>query len=442
MLALKNIINYNSEENSICSNLKLLLKIHTLVMIATSLSNIFINIFIWKASYSLNLVIEYNAVSYIISPLIFIFGGWFGKRNGLRINLISGMFSYTIFYLAIFTFRNAIVNYVVLLGAIRGISSGFYYVSFNVLGYDLSDDKNRDYFLGILGLINSSAVMIAPFISGYIISAFAGSLGYQIIFATSFIMFVIGTYMSFYLPNKHHKSKYHLSSIFALTFKNSNWTRIMVSEAIRGARENSVFSVIINLIIFMFVQRESSIGNYSFWTYLVATITCYVCGLIINQKSRLKFLLIGCVLTIISSTIFLIDLNYYTLWIFGIITAFSLNLISIPHNSISYAVISSIPKKNERRIESIIVKEIFLDIGRLFTLAIFFYSGMKYNLVSWLILLIGVIQIIVWLLLRKVKIKSRRQIQAPTLDFENKITKANNLLLIDGDLHHMNNALK
>lgn len=424
-LEIKQLLTAN--ENKLSKKLNTILKIHTLFQIATGMSNIFLNIFIWKVSNNLSDVIAYNIYSVIAIPILYVIGGWISKRHGIRINLILGMTLYTLFYLFVFAVRNNITSYIPLVGLLRGASAGLYWIAFQVLSYDFSTDKNRDYFFGVQGIINSMTSMITPFVSGYIISRFAGNLGYEIVFVASFIMFFIGSALSFKIPNNYVKSKYYLKSVAALPLKNLNWTKIMVSEWSRGTRDQ-LMGFLINIMIFMIVGKESSVGNYSFWTFLVATLACYAGGILINHNTRLKYLFIGTISSTIVSSIFIFKSDMQSLWIFGIITAISVNFALIPHNTISWAVIASISKSKERRIEAIVLKEIYLDFGRLVSLAVFYYFSANNNFIPMIIFITGAMQLPMWLLLRKIDTsKIKRHIIQPQIDFENKFNSLSSI---------------
>ena len=407
-------------ENRLSKNLNTILKIHALFLIATGMSNIFLNIFIWKVSKNLSTVIAYNIYSVIAIPILYVIGGWISKRRGIRINLILGMTLYTLFYLFVFAIKDNITSYIPLVGLLRGASAGLYWVAFQVLSYDFSTDKNRDYFFGVQGIINSVTSMFTPFVSGYVISRFAGNLGYEIVFVASFVMFLTGSALSFNIPNNYLKSKYYLKSVAILPFKNLNWTKIMVSEWSRGTRD-MLMSFLINIMIFTIVGKESSVGNFSFWTFPVATLACFAAGILINHKTRLKYLFIGTISSTIISSIFLFRTDMTSLWIFGIVTAISINFALIPHNTISWGVIASIPKSRERRIEAIVIKEFFLNFGRLVSLVVFYRFSSNVDFIPILIFATGAMQLPMWLLLRKVDTtRIKRHIIQPDVNFEHK----------------------
>lgn len=415
------ITKFKNEQNKLSKNLKILLTIHTLFCIAIGLSNIFLNIFIWKYTQNFALVMQFNLISYITQPITFIIGGWISKKKGLRSNLILGMLFYSLLYLFIISIRSNIINYVLLIGALRGIASGFYYVSFNVLGYDYSSNENRDYFFGMLGSLGSTTNMISPLISGYIIFYASGNSGYTLIFIISFILFLIGSIISFYLDNNHSQDKYKLISTIKMTFKDSNWSRIMFAECLRGMRDVKVVSIVVGILIFIVTQKESSIGNYSFFTFFAGLISCYVAGIIINPNNRIRYLLLGSIVTLTVSSIFLFDISLIGLWVFGIIDSVFVSFVFIPHNTNSYSVISSNPNKNEIRIEAIIIKEIFLNLGRITSYLILALISPNNKIVLIFLFMLGITQIMMWILHKGVKIINKHQIHKPTIKNQQKL---------------------
>lgn len=403
-MKISQLFGYNADKQ-MSKELRTVVAIHILFMVATSMSNIFLNIFIWITTKNLESIISYNLFLVLTVPFIFILGNQLIRKKGVKTSLILGMIFYTLFYLIVLIFRNNIAPYIALIGILRGISSGFYYLAFHVFTYDFSNDKNRDYLFGLVATIGTSASMISPLIAGFIISYSSGIHGYEIIFIISLIAFIIGSVLSFSLPEQAITTKSQLRSVISLPFKNSNWARIMFSEAARGTREN-VISFVPNILIFILVSKELSVGNFVFWTYLFAIISSYLFGIVINPKNRSKYLFVGTIITALVSSIFLFKLNVTSLWIFSIINAISTNLILIPHKSISFAVISATPNNREIRTEAMVVKSIFMNVGGLLSLLIFTLISSRYDLIPHFIFALGLIQIPIWIMLRKVNLQT------------------------------------
>ncbi|MCT4509154.1 MAG: hypothetical protein N4A48_10455 [Tepidibacter sp.] len=60
---------------------KTLLIISGLFALAKGLSNVFVNIFLWKKSNDFIMISQYNLVQYIFLPIAFTIGGWLSKKR-------------------------------------------------------------------------------------------------------------------------------------------------------------------------------------------------------------------------------------------------------------------------------------------------------------------------------------------------------------------------
>jgi YQGE family putative transporter len=60
---------------------KIILVINVLFTLAMGLSNIFVNIILWKKSNDFIIVAIYNLMHYIFVPITFIFAGWLSKKR-------------------------------------------------------------------------------------------------------------------------------------------------------------------------------------------------------------------------------------------------------------------------------------------------------------------------------------------------------------------------
>lgn len=391
---------YKSKGNRLSKELNMLSLINFLNMAAGGLSGIFLNIFIWKMS-NLNVVIEYNIYTFITVPIIFVLGGWMSKRVGLRINLILGMAFSAIFYLTVILFRNSLVQYIPIIGIMKGISLGFYFMAFNVLIYDFSDENNRDYFFGIIGLTNSIGSMIFPFIAGYIIWTIPGMRGYEVIFVLSFLLLLVGTILSFVVPDKSSKAKFKLIQMLKTSAADRDLRNTMLADVLSGGRW-VIIAIALNILIYEITKKELTVGNFSFWVYLAATIGSYIGGVLIKPKSRHAYLLFSTVAIAVISAVFLFDISVLTLYIFGITNAIFDSWSLISNTAISYSVISKIPRSSEIRTEVMVIKEFAYVIGRMIVLFAFMAVSARNDLIAILLSVLGAIQVIRWVLLRKV----------------------------------------
>ena len=100
---------------------------------------------------------------------------------------------------------------VILFGGVQGIAGGLFWLSFNVVYFEVTGPEDRDLFNGWSGLLGSASSMLAPWISGLRLHELAmveAEGSYRWIFALSLIIFVIGIIVSFFLKKRKLSGSY------------------------------------------------------------------------------------------------------------------------------------------------------------------------------------------------------------------------------------------
>lgn len=381
-----------------------LLTVQAVFLIGIGLSNTFVNIFLWQAEKSLTSVAIYNAANFATTPLFFLLGGWIAKKVSLTFNLRVGIILHGIFYILLLVLKSDAVDYVLFLGILMGISGGFYYLAYNVLIYDFSNNENRDYIMGVQGLVISAAAMLAPFVAGVIINAQTGLRGYLIIFSSTLILFVISAALSTKIPTTISQKKYYIKSLLFMPFRNRNWRLIMTGETLRGFREG-VMAFLTSILLYSIVNKELAIGYYTLVCSAVQLISFYYTSQKIKPYNRKRYLLLGSLGIAVISSLFLFRVNIVTVYLYGIFSSFFITFINSPSSGIIYWVIHKTPNSKKRRIEGIAVREVFLNFGRVAGVVLLIMMRQDLKTISWIVFFLGVTQIAMWFFFNKAQIE-------------------------------------
>ncbi|OPJ56980.1 MFS transporter [Alkalithermobacter paradoxus] len=339
---------------------KILLLIAALFTLAIGISNIFVNIFLWKNSNDFILICKYNLMHYIFTPLMFIVGGYISKRKNGIWSLRIGIFFFIVFFVFILWFKDNVISYVYPLGILFGIASGFYWLSYNVLSYDFTSTNNRDTFNGFNGFVCGIAAAIAPFSASYIIENYKG-LGYTIVFGISLALFIILILVSLILKSKNFDKNLDFRKVFGRN--SSEWGYIQKSFIAYGFRDVIIFFVV-TILIYTTTKSEITLGRLTLLTSLISSAAYYIEQRIIKPKRRMISLYIGAVFMFLSTIGIVVNISFITLLIFMIVNPMFFPFFYIPMNSASFNILD---KEHEEcmRIEYIINKDIALNIGRI-----------------------------------------------------------------------------
>lgn len=106
-------------------DLVLLLLIGGLYTLAISLSNTFVNIYLWKQTQNYVNLGLYNLASVVLQPLTFLIGGKLAKRID-KLNLVANRRRHvSYFFIVVLVAGKSASHYILLMGALLGVGYGF-----------------------------------------------------------------------------------------------------------------------------------------------------------------------------------------------------------------------------------------------------------------------------------------------------------------------------
>ncbi|WP_225442536.1 MFS transporter [Paenibacillus lycopersici] len=392
------------ETRSLDGQAVLLLAVQALLGTANALSGTFLPIYLWKSSQSFALVGWFNLTQFLVSGLTFwLAGKWVkehNKMNSLRVGVaLSGLFYFTVLLLG-----KSAVAYAVPLGVMIGIGNGLFWLAFNVVYFEVTEPGNRDRFNGWAGLLGSGAGIVAPWISGWLITMSKGERGYSIIFTISSVIFAIAVVLSFWLKKRESSGTYDwLHGFRQLRERGNPWRHAVPAIVCQGVREG-VYMFFIGLLVFLATKNEGKLGNFSLVTSLVALVSFWLIGRLLKPERRRAAMLIGAIAVTAAIAPLFWPLSYRTLLIFGIGTALFMPLYIIPMTSTVFDLIGSSEESARQREEFVILREAGLTAGRIVGVAAYllvlpFMEKSDY-VVPFLMLAVGAFPILGWLLMR------------------------------------------
>ncbi|MDQ0351028.1 YQGE family putative transporter [Alkalibacillus filiformis] len=385
-------------------NLYLLLAIGLLYTLGIFLSNIFVNIFLWKQSEDIQVVAFYNLFIAISQTLIYIvFGKWAKKIDRILI-LRAGITLISIFFISVLAFGENAAHYNLLLGSLLGAGYGFFWLAFNVLTFEVTEPYTRDFFNSTLGMLQSFSGMVGPITAGFIITVLTGYTGYLTIFFISFILFILAVVCSFFIERREIEGTYALRVAIKERQENANWKRLLNAHFFQGTREG-VFLFLVGLLVYMGTQSEMTVGIYNFIYAATSLLAYQVVARVVTPSNRIKFITFGAISLYLAIFWLLISNLSYEFFIFGAIVGIAFPLFFAPYMSISYDVIGKANQAREYRIEYIILREIFLNLGRGTSLLLFLLGLLFMDQSLWIqygIVIFGVGYLIVNIYLAKI----------------------------------------
>jgi YQGE family putative transporter len=296
------------------------------------------------------------------------------------------------------------IHYIIVLGLVQGISSGLFWLAFNVVYFEVTNPDNRDRFNGWAGLLGAGAGILAPWISGMLIVTLGDIAGYRLIFSISLGIFIVGVIVSFFLKKRKVEGTYEwFLPIRCLRQAKSPWRRVGLALVAQGFREG-VFGFLIGLLVYISTSSEASLGRYLFMTSSVSLVSFWAAGKFIKPRYRRGAMLLGALMMVAVIVPFFWKLSFITLLIFGVTVSLFYPLYSIPMMSTVFDLIGTNEGSAKQREEYVVLRELALNIGRVLGVLIFIAIvswSTAPSVMSLLLLLIGSSPLASWYFMRR-----------------------------------------
>jgi len=389
-------------------DLLLLLSLGGLYSLSVALSNTFVNIYLWKQSGDFAKIGLYNLAIVVIQPLTFILAGRLAKKVDRVIVLRAGVIFLALFYMAVLMSGSLASRYLFLLGCLLGVGYGFYWLAFNLLTFEITEPETRDFFNGFMGILSSAGGMVGPVTSGFIITRIGNFKGYMTVFGLSLTLFSLAVVLSFFLKRRPSSGSYSIVEAFKERKKNHNWKLVTNAHVFQGLREGT-FVFVISVYVFLSTGSELSLGTFGLINSGVSFLAYYAAARLIKKKRRKKAILLGGI--ILYASVFLIfkDVTFSKLLLYGASIAIAYPILLVPYMSITYDVIGTSRNAAEMRVEYIVVREVFLNAGRILSISLFLFAVTAFdwkNSLPVLLLILGGGHTFIYFFLRKVHLST------------------------------------
>lgn len=386
-----------------------LIVISGLFALSVSLSNTFLNVYLWKVDKSFISIGLYNLSVYLCIPIMFIAAGALAKRRNSVLTLRLGLVFHACFYALTLFGGQSVAQIPQLLGAVLGTAAGFYWCGFNELSLRYTDSASRDRFNGMNGVVGSVAGMLAPPVAGFLISfedRFGGLSGYHLIFGLSLAMFMLAGFTSLQLHEKLGHGRLHWRNAVD-AWKEKGWRYILMGCLVYGWREG-LFMFLIGLLMYIATDSELELGEFLLLQSGLSFVSFFIVGRLVHPQNRIKFLGIGAIGMALCALIFLLPLRAVNLVWYGAAIATCLPLFIVPFQGIIFDAIGHLNKVRgeDARMEHIITRELFSNSGRVLGVLLFLAwvqldpTGQS---IPKLAVGIGFVQLATWWLIRRVR---------------------------------------
>ena len=187
-----------------------------------------------------------------------------------------------------------------------------------------------------------------------------------------------------------------------------NWRLITNAHFFQGLREG-VFVFIVSVFVFIATDSEMALGTYGLINSGISFLAYYFVSRMLKKELAKKAILIGGLMLFIAIFLIVFDPTYTRLLLYAALIAVAYPLLLVPYSSMTYDVIGRGWKAAEMRIEYIVVRELFLNMGRIFSILLFLGAITIFNeerIIPILLVILGSGHTLIYLFIRQINLKA------------------------------------
>lgn len=322
---------------------------------------------------------------YYITLYLFIGIGFLLIRNSMKKNVKVPYFQLGIsmqaLYIAlIMLLKDKIINYIFLVGIVKGLADGFYYYPKNILDSEKISNENRQKFSGIVNTINKITSIIIPLFLGVLLTF----MSYTSLGKVFFILFIIMFLISFWINDeKHYDKKFEMSKFLKLIRSNSNIKNSLLVPILSGLTYSSgVMGLIVTLYNINVFKTNLNLGFVDSITAALSLLICILYSSKIKFK-HFKFISIfSGIVSLISLLLFSIIPSVGTLIFYLLVRYSFILIISLISENVVVNLTNCKEIKNDFKPEYYCMRDILFSISRsfgyVFLLLVTYVFGTEY----------------------------------------------------------------
>ena len=368
-------------EQRMSKNTNLLLVINTIRKIIDIFLGPFLTAYLFKVAVeNIKIISMYNILSYIaISVVALIIGRILKNKYQMQIFRI-GMISKFIQLAILIILGDNVVNYIWILAIVAGFSMETWSFPLNLFSSKpVSNDEKKD-FIVYKTILNNLVKVLIPFLLGSIISIKSFETTTIIIFILSFIQILLSFKMKFKIQNNKESKKLDIIKEVNHIKNNIKLQRFYMMKFFKGMAYEGALDTAVTLLIIMSFNSDFSLGVITSIISLLAMLSSYAYKKIKNPEKMRLLIIVSYVIILISSIVLVFITNRYTIVGYNLIFAFFLQFIMVSEEVQTLKFTNSDVINDQNRVETYVLLEMFLNIGRIISYILLFVVGIYNNL--------------------------------------------------------------
>lgn len=357
-------------------NSKLLLVINTIRKIIDIFLGPFLTAYLFKVAVdNIQAISIYNIFSYMVIAIISLILGKILKNKYEMEIFRLGMISKFIQLVILIMLKENIVNYIWILAIISGFSIETWSFPLNLFSSTLVSNDEKSSFVAYRTILNNLAKVLIPFLFGSIISANSFEKAAIIILILSFIQILLSFKLNLKQRKDNENKKLNVVEEYKKIKNNKKLKNFYKMKFFKGMAYEGALDTAVTLLIIITFNSDFSLGIITSIISVLAMISSYLYKKVKDNKSIKLLIKISSMIILITSILLVFITNQYTIVGYNLIFAFFLQFIIVTEETQTLKFTNSDIITDSNRVETYVLLEFFLNLGRVISYILLFIVG-------------------------------------------------------------------
>jgi len=299
-----------------------------LVNLALSMVMIFEPIYLYKIGYSLQKIMLFYLITYLIYFLIMPLGGKFARKKGYELGMLLGTILFSLFYIGLF-FIEQYPFLFYLVPFILALQKTFYWPAYHADFARFSDDSEEGREIGGFTMAVSLVYIIGPALAGFIIIQW----GFGALFTFATIIFLASNIPTLITKEEFAIKDFSYKDAYLRLISKKNRKSFF---AYLGFGEELIVLVVWPVFISIIITDIFDLGLIvALATLVTSVITLYI-GKITDSKNRRSILALGSSFYSLAWFVRIFIVNQVGVFFIDTLSRLSKNVIAVPLTAITY----------------------------------------------------------------------------------------------------------
>lgn len=323
----------------------------------------FVLYFFKVANYEIIPVVKYYLVLYF-----FVGVGFFLIRNAMKKNikvpyLRIGISLQALYIATLLLLKENIINYIFLVGFLKGIADGFFHYPKNILETEKVSNKERQKFSGLIFTLEKTSNIVVPLLIGIILTY----ISYIELGKIFFLLFIVMFILSFYVNDKEYNmnNKMQFKKFSKLIQKNKDLRNSFFIPLLSGFTYSSgVMALVVTLTKINVFKTNLNLGFVDSLCAILFLLVSIFYTTKLDKKNFKLYSKISGIVSFITLIIFAFKPSITILIIYLFVRNSFMGIMHLISNNMTHNISNSKVMKEEYKAEYYLIRDLIYTISR------------------------------------------------------------------------------